>query len=412
MKRRILFVDDEPHILEGLRNRLRRKRKVWEMFFANGGDEALALLGDQPVDVIVSDMRMPRMDGATLLERVQKQHPGIVRIVLSGHAELESALRVVPVAHQFLTKPCEVGLLENVVERACNLHQLINDDVVRRALGGVQSLPSLPRVYAELQSILQDEDVSAQRVAEVLKQDVGMCAKLLQMVNSAFFRLPRPIAKVEEAVMYLGFTTIKQVVLTAAVFSSASSGGAPATLDIEALQRHSVLTGRLASELFQDRKMQDEAFCAGLLHDVGKLVVATQLPERAAQVADVVRAEGTTVHAAEQTAFGVTHAEVGGYLLGLWGLPYRIVEAVANHHAIERVEQREFDLLSATYVANALANEQTPSALRRAKPAFDPLDLDYLERMGVSDQLESWREKAATYAETVASAWQKGGAAR
>ena len=129
--KRILFVDDEPQILEGLQNLLHRHRRVWDMVFALGGEAALEELGCRPFDVIVSDMRMPLMDGATLLRRVQEQHSETVRIVLSGHVELTTALRAVSVAHQFLTKPCKPHELENVIQRACNLRALINDEMVR-----------------------------------------------------------------------------------------------------------------------------------------------------------------------------------------------------------------------------------------------------------------------------------------
>src|ERR1700690_3600413 len=121
MMRRVLFVDDEPQILEGLRHRLHRQRKQWEMLFAESGKAALKILAHEPVDVIITDMRMPQMDGATLLTKVKELYPRVVRIVLSGHAELETALRAVPVAHQFLNKPSEPGVIEGVVERACNL---------------------------------------------------------------------------------------------------------------------------------------------------------------------------------------------------------------------------------------------------------------------------------------------------
>ncbi len=117
-KKTVLFVDDELNVLEGLRTRLHRQRSKWEMVFVQSGREALERLAQGDVDVLVTDMRMPEMDGVTLLKRAQEEYPRVVRIVLSGHAELEAALRAIHVAHQFLSKPCEAGVIENVVERA------------------------------------------------------------------------------------------------------------------------------------------------------------------------------------------------------------------------------------------------------------------------------------------------------
>ena len=140
--RRVLFVDDEPRILEGLRRMLRVQRQEWEMAFAPGGEAALALMEAAPFDVIVSDMRMPEMDGATLLTKVRDRFPQVVRIVLSGHTELSTTLRVVPVAHQFLAKPCDAGTLRVAIERACHLKGLLSDDSIRRTVGALRDLPS------------------------------------------------------------------------------------------------------------------------------------------------------------------------------------------------------------------------------------------------------------------------------
>lgn len=396
-KKHILFVDDEPQILEGLRNRLRRQRSKWDMTFVDGGERALELIRSQPFDVIVSDMRMPQMDGATLLRRVQEERPEMVRVVLSGHAELETALRAVPVAHQFLSKPCDVGLLENVVERACNLQRLINDDVVRSIVGKVESLPSVPRVYSQLVSALGDERTEVEDVARILSQDMAMCAKVLQIANSAFFRLPRSISKVKEAVIYLGFTTIKQVLLTAEVFSMAAGRPSCKGLSLDRLQQHSLLVANIAAGFFDDRQLKDDAFSAGLLHDIGKLVLAVELPDHVAQVVQLVRAEGVSMHDAELRLFGATHAEVGGYLLGLWGLPYTMVEAAANHHAPERVECRGLELVSAVRIADVLANQQLLPVMAGSAAEGPEVLVPLLERIGESGGLDRWVQAAKAH---------------
>ncbi len=292
MKKRILFVDDEPRILEGLQHRLRRQRRRWEMSFVGSGREALEVLAAESIDVIVSDMRMPQMDGVTLLRRVQNEHSRVVRIILSGHAELENAIRAVPVAHQFLNKPCDAGVLENVVDRACSLQALINDEVVRRTVGKIETLPSLPRVYSQLMTALSDENVSIVDVARILKQDMAMCAKLLQIVNSAFFRLSRSVARIEDAVTYLGFNTIKQLALTVEVFGWGSEHASLAGLSLEALQRHSLLVASIASRMFDEPQQREDAFIAALLHDIGKLLLGMELPEYLESVVAAMLAGG------------------------------------------------------------------------------------------------------------------------
>jgi putative nucleotidyltransferase with HDIG domain len=364
------------------------------MSFIGSGKEALRLLASERFDVIVSDMRMPEMDGATLLKKVQDEYPEVVRIVLSGHAELEAALRAVPVAHQFLTKPCEAGLLENVVERACSLQALVNDEVVRRTVGRIEKLPSLPRVYSQLMGVLADEQSTTRDAAEIIKQDVAMCAKILQLVNSAFFRRSREISKIEEAVTYLGTNMVKQVVLAVEVFSKGTACGNLAGLSIEALQHHSLLVAGIASSMFTQKPEKEDAFIAGLLHDIGKLLLAMELPEHVQRVVDTMRREGGAMHLVEERLLGVTHAEVGAYLLGIWGLPYPIVEAVANHHAPGRVEQPAFDLVAAVHVADALACEQANPVVSGAERQNIDLDPSYLDKLGIGEQIGAWRETA------------------
>ena len=394
MTKRILFVDDEPQILAGLQHRLRRQRAKWEMSFVESGEEALRLLVTERFDVIVTDMRMPKMDGAALLRKVQDEHPEVVRIVLSGHSELEASLRAIPVAHQFLTKPCEAGLLENVVERACSLQALVNDEVVRRTVGRIEKLPSMPLVYSQLMGALADERASIADVARILKQDMAMCAKMLQIVNSAFFRLSRSIGKIEEAVAYLGLNTVKQVALAVEVFAKGNAHGDLGGLSLEALQNHSLLVAGIASSMFTKKNEKEDAFVAALLHDIGKLLLAMELPDHVQRVVGTMRKDGGPMHTVEKRLCGATHAEVGAYLLGIWGLPYPMVEAVANHHEPCRVHQTVFDLVAAVHVADALACEQANPVISGSERQSIDLDPCYLDKLGINDKIGPWRETA------------------
>lgn len=398
-KKRILFVDDEPRILDGLRDLLRRHRRKWNMAFVGSGAEALDALAQEPFDVIVTDMRMPNMDGATLLTHVQERHPGVVRIVLSGHAELETSLRAVPVAHQYLSKPCEPKQLENVIERACSLQALVDEDALRVLVGRVDRLPPRPKVYTRLVGLLAREDVTREQVAELLEQDMAISAKLLQLVNSAFFRLSRQISTVDDAVGYLGFNMIKTLVLAAEVFKQPASMPRVEGISLESLQEHCLLAGRIAARVVPAPELRDDALMAGLLHDVGLLVLVTELPNMTREHVVAACGSGRPLHVEEQEARGVTHAEVGGYLLGLWGLPYPIIEAVTHHHEPQRVPQERFDLVAAVHVADILAQEVG------FRPAAEPavgspaIAKGYLEALGVADRLERWREVAAKEAE-------------
>jgi len=384
--KRILFVDDEPMILEGLQNLLRRKRKKWEMVFALGGEKAIEALEKTPFDVIVTDMRMPGIDGATLLKEVHLNYKKTVRIVLSGYSEMEAALRAIPVAHQFLSKPCKADLLDSVIERACHLQDLISDEILLKALGNIDNLPPIPRMYTALTNALVDPDTGAEDIAEILEQDMAMCAKILQIVNSSFFASAMPITNIKAAVTRLGFQMVKNLAMSLEVFKARTT---PHVIgfSVDLLQEHSLLVANLAQKFLRDKRQSEDTFMAAMLHDIGQLIMATELPDQFKKAIETVKTESVPLHVAEEKIYGVTHAEIGAYLLGVWGLPYPIVEAVANHHNPGRVLSHDFGALSAVHIAESLISEAEENL---KGPPY--LDLDYLENMGVMDQLPSWRK--------------------
>ena len=388
--KRILFVDDEPRILDGLRDMLRRERKRWDMVFALGGEAALAECERQPFDVLVSDMRMPQMDGAQLLTRVRERYPGTVRIILSGHTEPEAAMRAVPVAHQFLAKPCDATTLTRTIERACAMQGRVQNDAMRRLLGLIDGLPPRPRVYSDMLALLQDGGGSTAQLARVLERDLALGAKLLQLVNSAFFGAPRHITRIEDAVAYVGQRTILDLAVSVSAFSSPTP---VAGLSLDALQRRSFVAGRVAQSLVQDETLRDEAFLAGMLQDIGMLTLAARLPAHWAAALGSIAAVPRPLHAVEHELWGVTHADVGAYLLGLWGLPDRVVEAVARHHDPRAAAAEHADLVAATYLAGRLARECDTEAVHPDVVALEALDVAYLADTGLADRVDETRAR-------------------
>jgi HD-like signal output (HDOD) protein len=401
MKTRILFVDDEPRVLEGLEDILLGYRQQWEMVFATSGATALEHMRGAPFDVVVTDIRMPGMDGIALLRIVRDEHPETIRIVLSGHSDMNGGcepgvLGALPVLHQVLYKPCQANLLEETIERACSLRALIGNESVRKVVGGLKGLPTLPAVYVELQQALGDQQAGARDIARIIQRDIGMSAKVLQLVNSSFFGLGRRIAEIEEAVAYLGTEMVSRIVLAAEVFDRRTPGrGSDQLLCdqlLEGMRDHALLAAAIARRIMlHDRRRAADAWAAGLLHDIGKLVLAAELPWQLASASQMAKDLARPLHEVEQELYGVTHAEIGAYLLGTWGLPYPIVEAVANHHAPERVKHRDVSVLTAVHVADALAHECIPAA--KGSPC-SLLSSTYINSLGLETRIEEWREGA------------------
>lgn len=388
-RKRLLFVDDEPMILQGLRDLLRSRRREWDMHFACSAREALALLETVPIDVVVSDMRMPEMDGATLLRHVRDRSPRTVRIVLSGHAEMEFAVRTVPVAHQFLSKPCDPAQLAGVIGRACTLQALLGEEALQRRIGAVSTLPSLPRTWQKLTDAMMEPTSSIKDVARLVEADLALSARVLQVVNSAFFALPRALTQVDEAVSYVGLNLVRSLTLSEELTRMIRWGDVAPGFDPERLQRHSLATASIARRLVTDKRDANDAFTAGLLHDLGELVRASREPELWARIDEQARAEGLPDWVIERRELGFTHAEEGAYLLGLWGLPYPIVEAAAFHHDPSRLRRDAFGVPEAVHVASALANALLEPESRDAAP-----DARWVAEAGHADRLAVWTATA------------------
>lgn len=399
-RHRILFVDDEVPVLEGLQNLLRKYRTVWEMVFVSTGKEALECLAQSPFDVVVSDMRMPGMDGADLLNEVKAKYPSSARLILSGHADREAVLRALPVAHQYLSKPCDAELLRQAIERTCALQSRLHNDPIRAVVGMLAHVPSMPQVYWDLTAILAREDVSVAAVAAVVERDPAMVAKVLQLVNSAYFGLARRITSIEQAVMYLGVQLVRSLALTVHVFGSMPVSAAGFSFD--SLQRNSLWTARLARKLAANPAEGEDAFAASLMRDLGQVILASASPAQFAQAVATAAATGQSLHDVERAAFGSSHAEIGAYLLGVWGLPIALVEAVAYHHVPNESGAESRSLLRAVHAAGALV--EWAIAEGAGAPATDTLDLDFMAATGGLDGLPAWRELARTEVQTALDA--------
>ncbi|MBN2717823.1 MAG: HDOD domain-containing protein [Deltaproteobacteria bacterium] len=383
--KRILFVDDEPNVLQGLKRMLRPMRNEWEMAYAGGGEEALEMMSQSPFDVVVSDMRMPGMDGAQLLTEVTRRYPNTVRIVLSGQSEKEAIFKAIGKTHQYLSKPCNPEVLKQTVARACALRDLLSHDGLKSLVSQMDQMPSMPEIYLELVDELKEESPSLPLISRLISQDVAMTAKILQLVNSAFFGIRRRITTVDMAVNYLGLENVSSLVLAANVFSQFKSTTAIKGFSMESLWSHSGQVGRNAQTIVKLEELPkeevDDAMTAGLLHDCGKLIFAANMPEQYNEVMQLMDRDGLSLAAAEEAVLGTTHSVIGAYLLGVWGLPDAIVEAVAFHHNPGICPASGCSALTAVHVADALSHGSG------AKPMYD---LNYLQECGLGDNIQKW----------------------
>ena len=357
--KRILFVDDEPALLDGLRGRLRSLRSRWDMVFVESAARAIAELEHRPFDVVVTDMRMPNIDGAQLLATIAERWPATIRIVLSGHVQEEQSSRVITSAHQFLSKPCTAQQVESVIERCMSLHQMLAEPKLRDVVGRVKRLPTIPTAFAHLSALIDNPNVGINEVAHAVSADPAIAAKVLQMVNSSFFRLGRCISRVDQAVSYLGLIAIRNLVLSVEVFSNWRADPNLPEFAPERLQARAQRVAAAAWALTQGTDIADDALLAGLLHKIGYWILLQECPKELARAVEMARTQSIPLPMAERELIGASHAEVGAYLLGLWGLPRSVVEAVAFQHAPAQTAHSEFDVLTALVLAESLTMSDT-----------------------------------------------------
>ncbi|MBX3229233.1 MAG: HDOD domain-containing protein [Labilithrix sp.] len=358
-KQRALLVDDEARVVDAMQRALRPHRKTIEVHTATSGAAALALLEATHFDVLVTDMRMPGMDGAALLAQARVVRPQTMRIVLSGQTDMDAALRAVPYAHQFLTKPTEPSVLGELLARRASAQSAVGD-AARAALGGIESLPSPPAFCRALARVLLHEEASVEEIARLVERDPAMAAKVLQIVSTSFFGVRKGICCVAEAVSYLGPELMERVCIYGGIMSPATSSSVG--FDVERHHERAVEVATLARALAGPGAAGDGAFVAGVLHDVGRLATAIAMP---------------AAYAAAPDACYVSNAV---YLLNLWGLPAGVVTAIAEQATADGTGRGPLRPADAVYVARRLLD--TEGAYGSA-----PEERAYLERLGILDRV-------------------------
>ena len=391
---RVLFVDDEPRVLEGLKRMLRPKRNEWQMTFVGSAQAALDSLRAEPCEVVVTDMRMPGMSGAELLEVVQREYPDTIRLILSGQAETESVMKALGVSHQFLSKPCDADILQGTIARAFTLRDLAGNQAIKTLVARINKLPTLPATYQRLVECLKRPDADMDDVARIISMDPAMSARLLKVVNSAYFGLAKPVVEVARAGALLGLDRIMSLVLGQGIFSG---GDAPQVrgFSLEALWSHSIATAtaahRIAIDEGFDKDQVAAAFLAGMLHDIGKLVLAMGMPEEYSRVLEMARGRPGSEREIETLELQAAHTDVGAYLVGLWGLPNTIAEAIAFHEDPAQCTT-EFGLPGIVHVADRIAHH--PEIADPRAPELH-LNFEYLEKNRRGAKWNAWRELCA-----------------
>jgi len=393
-----MFVDDEANILHGMRRNLRYMHNEWNMDFAGGGQEALDKMKEKAVDVLISDMRMPGMDGIQLLTAVREQYPHTLRFILSGYSDRSMILESVGLAHQFFTKPCKPDALVHAVNRTRALKDLLKRESIKDCISKLRSIPSPPHLFEQIRAELNKPDTSLDLVAQLIQKDAATTAKILQLVNSAFFGMPQEISDVNQALMLLGVEILKSLVLMVG-FTSSWERKLGGYFSAKAFSDHCLqvanLSRDIATELKLSKRDKENAFSAGLLHDLGKLIIASVNPREYAEIIRLSSKGTTSLSQLEAQRFGDSHAAVGAYLLNIWGLPIPVVEAAAYHHDpighnACKTQDDTISITSIVHLANGIALESPINESEGPEQAHH-LSWELLKQLKLEKQTRYWK---------------------
>lgn len=368
---KVMFVDDEQMILNGIKRAFFKSN--WDLAFATGGEQALDKLKEFPADFIVSDMRMPGMNGADFLEKTSKLYPSAVRIVLSGHADLDLSIQASYVAHQWYNKPCEPDTLKEEFERIYSVRSELPYDEIQTLLAGVNSLPSIPRRFIKIKSMLLDDSVGMKDISLLISEDSSLTAKVLQVANSSFFVTSTKVVKIDDAIIRLGVDVVCNIVAVAEIYSNIDSNWEGYFEEI--LQR-ALKTARLAS-LIVDKPNREITMLAGLLHNIGELLFC-QINTNAMDTYIQKRVIGGDNLALEIETFKVDSIQITSYLLHLWHFPYSIIECIFLQSRVDKLVDMELGSAAAIYLSRMIINNLEISP-------------EIIQQFDISEQLDDWR---------------------
>jgi putative nucleotidyltransferase with HDIG domain len=399
-KTRILFVDDQQDLLNLYSMIMESVSDKMAPAFANSGAAALAKMQQQTFDIVVSDMEMPGMNGPRLLQEIARLYPQTIRLILSGYDDEEWVYQCVGTSHQYLAKPFSLETLYSTLERVRALQRCFNHGPLRALVAKIGSLPGMPAIYFRMLELLRNPETSLEDIGKLVASDPNLTANLLKLVNSAYFGTPQKISSAYDAVMCLGLSRLRSLVLAMKILNAFDTQQVQ-ELPLEQIWQHSLLTGTLARKIAQledgGRAVAEESFTAGILHDVGKLIFSAHFPQEYGEVLRRGAGNCRLMLETETQMLGATHAEVGAYLLGVWGLPTSLVESVAYHHEPWPTMGTRFCALTAVHVANCLIHEISPVSSSNPPSA---LNMDYLTQLGLANHVPRWRECAQALLES------------
>lgn len=391
MKAKILFIDDHENILQSLRLSLRSMRHEWEMSFAASGTAGLDMFQQVWPDVVVTDMRMPDIDGSHVLRDIQKRKPDVGKIILSGYSDKETVIRNLQLANAYLSKPCKTQDLITAIRNTLRANEIILNPRIKNIIAEIETIPSNSAVYERLVDELENDNSSPGLISEIISQDIALSSNIIRIINCTFFNFPKQVSSIEHAVEMLGSQTLLNIIKSSQLFEKFKEFE-NSEISIRLLWDHSLRVARFAKLIAASSDLPEpscnDCVTASMFHDIGKFIFASKMRHEFSEVIAMVKNENCTVDTAERCILGVTHAEVGAYLLGRWGFSHEQISILRSHHDAGVMVTHAVTPQMVLYAADRMDHE-----LVRIQDRFDRHDLDFVNGFPefLQSRINDWR---------------------
>lgn len=358
MSRTVLFVDDEENILRSLRRCFFDSKII--VHYALGAEEAYAILSVHKIDMVVSDMRMPNVDGYELLSCVKEKYPHIVRIFLSGYSDKGQLLKTLSngIVKAYLYKPWDNDELIARLEHYFSLYENLQEDGIEQVINRISTLPVLSSTYQKFFNLVKNQ-AELGEIARTIETNAPYTANLLKLANSAIYSLST--SSVKQALVCLGVVVAKDIIMSTEVFNVLRVNGTILENEYDTFVKHSEISNIVFHQLYRlnyGQKVPEEFETVCLLHDIGKLVILHFFPEQYEEVIKRRESEPEkSILEIEAEVIGVSHAQIGAYLIDWWDLPLALQEVALYHHTPDSQQVLHKELMKIVFLADEVAGK-------------------------------------------------------
>ncbi len=391
MKAKILFIDDHRNILDSLRLSLRSMRNEWDMSFAASGAEGLDIFETFLPDVVVTDMRMPNMDGTHVLRKIQKRKPDVGKIILSGYSDKETVIKNIQLANEYLSKPCKTQDLIEAIRNTLRTNDIILNPEIKSVIAEIETIPASMVVYEQLIAELENQNTTSRAISEIIAQDVALTANIVRIINCTFFNFPKQVRDIDHAVQLLGPQTLLNIVKSSQIFEKFKEFD-ESEISLKMLWEHSLRVASLSKLIAASSDLTEtncsDCVVASMFHDIGKFIFASKMKHQFSKAIAMVREEKCSLDVAEKCILGSSHAEVGAYLLARWGFSHDQVSILRSHHDESVMDSQAVTPQMVLFVADCLDHD-----LVHIKDRFKRHTLDFLENFSERHRqlINEWR---------------------